>query len=86
MSTVGRSASSSSPTPWQTTTTPYNWRERGSARSSSLSDRAVAEELSISERTVTTHVGKILKKLGFQSRAQVAARTVQEQQLPPDPG
>lgn len=51
-----------------------------------LSDRAVAEELSISERTVTTHVGKILKKLGFQSRAQVAALAVQQQQLPSDPG
>ena len=36
-------------------------------------NRHIAEELSISERTVTTHVGRILKKLGLASRTQLAA-------------
>ena len=38
-----------------------------------LTNRRIAEELSISERTVDTHVTRILKKLGLRSRAQVAA-------------
>jgi predicted ATPase/DNA-binding SARP family transcriptional activator/DNA-binding CsgD family transcriptional regulator len=50
-----------------------------------LSDRAVARELSVSERTVTTHVGRIFKKLGFHSRAQVAAWAVEERLLQQDP-
>ncbi len=49
-----------------------------------LSDRGIAEELSISERTVTTHVGKILRKLNFQSRSQVAAWAVEQRLLPRD--
>jgi predicted ATPase/DNA-binding SARP family transcriptional activator/DNA-binding CsgD family transcriptional regulator len=48
-----------------------------------LSDRRIAGELTISERTVTTHVGKILKKLGFQSRTQVATWAVEQRLLPP---
>jgi DNA-binding CsgD family transcriptional regulator len=39
-----------------------------------LTNRRIAEELSISERTVDTHVGHILKKLGLHSREQVANR------------
>ncbi len=42
-----------------------------------LTNRRIARELSISERTVATHV-KILKKLGFQSRSQVAARVAEQ--------
>ena len=38
-----------------------------------LSNRAVAAELVISQRTVDGHVERILAKLGFTSRAQVAA-------------
>jgi predicted ATPase/DNA-binding SARP family transcriptional activator/DNA-binding CsgD family transcriptional regulator len=38
-----------------------------------LTNRKVASELSVSERTVANHVGKILKKLGFSSRALIAA-------------
>jgi predicted ATPase/DNA-binding CsgD family transcriptional regulator len=38
-----------------------------------LSNRQIAAELSIAERTVSTHVTHILGKLGFTSRAQVAA-------------
>ncbi|HEX6123720.1 MAG TPA: LuxR C-terminal-related transcriptional regulator, partial [Ktedonobacterales bacterium] len=37
------------------------------------SNRAIAEALVVSERTAETHVGNILKKLNFSSRAQIAA-------------
>jgi len=37
-----------------------------------LSNKEVAARLLISERTVATHVGHILDKLGFKSRAQIA--------------
>ena len=36
-----------------------------------LSNKQVAARLVISERTVATHVGHILDKLGFNSRAQI---------------
>jgi predicted ATPase/DNA-binding SARP family transcriptional activator/DNA-binding CsgD family transcriptional regulator len=38
-----------------------------------FTNRQVASELSISEHTVATHVVKILKKLGIQSRAQIGS-------------
>jgi DNA-binding CsgD family transcriptional regulator len=38
-----------------------------------LSNRQIADALVIAERTVTSHVEHIFKKLGFASRAQVAA-------------
>lgn len=41
---------------------------------SGLSNRQIASELSLSERTVENHVRKILKKLRVSSRAQIAAR------------
>ncbi len=37
-----------------------------------LSNKQTAARLFISERTVDTHVGHILNKLGFNSRAQIA--------------
>ena len=37
------------------------------------SNKAIAEELSISPTTVARHVANILAKLGFRSRTQVAA-------------
>jgi DNA-binding NarL/FixJ family response regulator len=42
-----------------------------------LTNRRVALELAISERTVENHVRKILKKLGFRSRVQIAAWVAQ---------
>lgn len=39
-----------------------------------LTDREVAERLSISPRTVETHVGSVLRKLGVKNRAQAARR------------
>jgi DNA-binding CsgD family transcriptional regulator len=38
-----------------------------------LTNRAIADHLSIGERTVTTHITSILAKLGFASRTQIAA-------------
>ncbi len=38
-----------------------------------LTNRQIAQELSISGNTANNHVAKILKKLGLHSRAQIAA-------------
>jgi DNA-binding NarL/FixJ family response regulator len=46
-----------------------------------MTNRAIAEELVISKATVARHVANILTKLGFQSRAQVAVWTSEN-----DPG
>jgi non-specific serine/threonine protein kinase len=42
-----------------------------------LTNRQIAQELSISERTVENHIGKILKKQGFSSRARIATWVAQ---------
>ncbi len=41
-----------------------------------LSNRAIAGALVLSERTVAKHVENILSKLGYSSRAQIAAWAV----------
>ena len=46
-----------------------------------LTNRQISAVLVLSEHAVATHVRKILKKLGFYSRAQIAA-WVTEQSLP----
>jgi DNA-binding CsgD family transcriptional regulator/tetratricopeptide (TPR) repeat protein len=38
-----------------------------------LTNRQIAQELSISEHTAASHVGKILKKLGLRSRTQISS-------------
>ena len=38
-----------------------------------LGNKEIGARLFISERTVTTHVGNILNKLGFDSRVQIAS-------------
>jgi DNA-binding NarL/FixJ family response regulator len=38
-----------------------------------LTNRQIAQELSISEHTVANHVRKILKKLGLRSRTQISS-------------
>jgi DNA-binding CsgD family transcriptional regulator len=47
-----------------------------------LSNRQIAQELSISERTAENHVGRILKKQGFSSRARNATWVAQRSTLP----
>jgi predicted ATPase/DNA-binding CsgD family transcriptional regulator len=47
-----------------------------------LTNRQIAAELSISEHTAATHVRRILKKLGLQSRAQIGS-WLSEQHLSP---
>lgn len=37
-----------------------------------FTNHRIAEELGITERTVETHVGKVLRKLGLRSRTQIA--------------
>jgi DNA-binding CsgD family transcriptional regulator len=46
-----------------------------------MSNRAIAEALVISQKTVEGHVSSILGKLGFASRAQVAAYAAQHERL-----
>jgi non-specific serine/threonine protein kinase len=57
---------------------PLSRREREVAAlvARGLSNRAIAEALSISEKTVANHLDHILTKLDFRSRAQVAAWAV----------
>ena len=43
-----------------------------------LSNREMAARLVVTERTAETHVQNILNKLGFSSRAQVAAWAVEQ--------
>ncbi len=50
-----------------------------------LTNREIASELSISERTVATHVGRCLRKLGLGSRSRLAAWITEEEQPPSDP-
>lgn len=51
-----------------------------------LTNRQVAAELVLSERTVENHVSRILGKLGFHSRAQIAVWVAEQRLLPADPG
>lgn len=46
--------------------------------SQGLTNREIAARLLVSERTVDTHVVHILNKLGFRSRAQIAAWAAQQ--------
>jgi DNA-binding NarL/FixJ family response regulator len=41
------------------------------------SNREIAEELVLGERTIETHVSNILSKLGFSSRREVAEWAIQ---------
>ncbi len=48
-----------------------------------MSNRQIAEQLYVSERTVETHVQNILMKLGFGSRSQVAVWAVRQGLIEP---
>ncbi len=47
-----------------------------------FANRRIAAELSISERTVHNHAAKILRKLGFRSRTQIAAWVIEHERAP----
>jgi DNA-binding CsgD family transcriptional regulator len=53
-------------------------REVAALVATGKSNRAIADELIVSERTVESHVTNILGKLGFTSRAQIAAWVVEK--------
>jgi DNA-binding NarL/FixJ family response regulator len=53
-------------------------REVAALAARGLSNRQIAEELIVAERTVHAHVGSILGRLGFRSRAQIAAWAVEQ--------
>ena len=73
-STAGRNAggTSGARTSGGSVLTPREW-EISELISRGLSNRAIADELVISPATAARHVANILTKLGFSSRAQVAA-------------
>jgi DNA-binding CsgD family transcriptional regulator/tetratricopeptide (TPR) repeat protein len=56
-------------------------REVAALVAQELTNRRIAEELVISERTVTTHVQKILKKLNLRSRVQIGAWAMEQELL-----
>ena len=51
-----------------------------------LTNRQIAQEMSVSERTVHSHIRKILKKLGLSSRTQIATWVADQQRIRPDSG
>jgi DNA-binding NarL/FixJ family response regulator len=53
-------------------------REVAALIADGLSNRDIAEHLVLGERTIETHVSNVLSKLGFTSRAQVAAWAVEK--------
>ena len=55
---------------------PLNKRELEVARlvAAGLSNKEIGSRLFLSERTVETHVSKILKRLGINSRIEIASR------------
>ena len=57
-------------------------REVAGLLSQGKSNREIAEGLVLSERTVENHVGNILTKLGFDSRAQIAVWAVEKGLVP----
>ncbi len=42
-----------------------------------MSNRAIADQLVLGERTVESYVGNILSKLGFSARTQIAAWVIE---------
>lgn len=56
-------------------------REVAALVAQELTNSRIAKELVISERTVTTHVHKILQKLNLRSRLQIAAWAMEQELL-----
>jgi len=79
---VGRPTASAGPSPSDLTRREREvagWIARG------LTNRQIGDQLVISEMTADSHVSHILRKLGFRSRAQVAAWAVEHGLTAPDP-
>lgn len=57
-------------------------REIATAVAQGNSNREIADKLVLSERTVESHVGNILAKLGFRSRTQIAGWAIEKGWLP----
>ena len=72
---LGKYESSRKTKPGKTGRAPLSKRELEVARlvAKGMTDREIAEGLVIAQRTAETHVQHILTKLGFRSRAQIAA-------------
>ena len=71
-STIAGAGAGPAPAAVPSTLTPRE-REIAALIARGLSNRAIADELVISQATVARHVANMLTKLGFSSRAQVAA-------------
>jgi len=71
---LGESAQVSAATPGDTSAALLGKRQTDVARlvADGLSNKQIGARLFISERTVESHVGTILNKLGFNTRAQIA--------------
>jgi predicted ATPase/DNA-binding SARP family transcriptional activator/DNA-binding CsgD family transcriptional regulator len=69
------------------TTDPLSAREREVAAmvARGMSNRQIAQELFLSERTIENHISKILRKLGRSSRTEVAAWATEQRLLTPEP-
>jgi DNA-binding NarL/FixJ family response regulator len=50
-----------------------------------LTNRHIAQELYLSERTIENHVSKILRKLGRTSRTEIASWATQQRLIAPNP-
>jgi DNA-binding NarL/FixJ family response regulator len=68
-------------------TDPLSGREREVAAmvAGGLSNRQIASELFLSERTIENHVSKILRKLELASRTEIAAWATEQRLLAPEP-
>jgi DNA-binding NarL/FixJ family response regulator len=60
-------------------------REVAALVAQGMSNRQIAQELSISERTAGNHIAKILRKLKLRSRAQIGGWAAERQLRTPQP-
>jgi DNA-binding NarL/FixJ family response regulator len=65
------------PVPIQSATLTQRERDTATLIARGWSNRRIANELGISERTVDTHVSHILRKLGLVSRVEIAAWVIE---------
>jgi ATP/maltotriose-dependent transcriptional regulator MalT len=69
------------------TTDPLSAREREVAAmvAQGMSNRQIAQELFLSERTIENHISKILRKLGRSSRTEIATWATEQRLIAPEP-